>query len=71
MSKYRLISKRSIKGNCVEDKELDLDVYWHELKRLGTAHGENIWDKEAWCEPFYEGKTAADAFYEEFPEHKK
>jgi hypothetical protein len=55
----------------VEDKELDLDVYWHELKRLGTAHGENIWDKEAWCEPFYEGKTAADAFYEEFPEHKK
>ena len=44
---------------------LDLDMYWHELKRLGTAHGESIWDKESWCEPFYEGKTAADAFYEE------
>ena len=50
--------------------EADLDMYWHELKRLGTAHGENIQDKEAWCEPFLlEGKNAKEVFYEEFPEH--
>lgn len=52
------------------NEELDLDMYWHEVKRLGTAHDELIADKDAWCEPFYEGKTAAEAFYEEFPEHK-
>lgn len=55
----------------MKNEELDLDIYWHEVKRLGTAHDEFIADKDAWCEPFYEGKTAAEAFYEEFPEHKK
>lgn len=53
------------------DNELELDMYWHELKRLGTTHDERIWDKDAWCEPFLlEGKTASEVFYEEFPEHK-
>ncbi|WP_333613810.1 hypothetical protein [Psychrobacter sp.] len=55
----------------MENDDLDLDVYWHELKRLATAHNEYISDaeKEDWCSPFYSGCSPAEVFYEEFPEH--
>ena len=36
-----------------------------------AAIDENILDKQAWCEPFvYDNKSASEAFYEEFPEHR-
>lgn len=58
-------------GYDVDYDESGLDAYWEELQALGRKHDENISDRHGWCEPFvYEGMSASEAFYEEFPEHK-
>ena len=58
-------------GYGVDYDEFELEAYWEELQALGRKHDENILDKQAWCEPFvYDNKSASEAFYEEFPEHK-
>lgn len=65
---------RTLKGvevlAVVDNEELKIEEYWQALKRLGDCYDELILDKEAWCEPFYDGLSATEAFYEEFPEHK-
>ena len=58
-------------GYGVDYDEFELDCYWEELQALGHKHDEEILDKQAWCKLFvYDNKSASEAFYEEFPEHK-
>ena len=46
------------------------ECYWEDLQALARKHGEHVADQDAWKEEFDAGKTAAQAFYAEFPEHK-
>lgn len=65
---------RTLKGvevlAVIGDEELEIEEYWSELKRLGDCYDELVLDKEAWCEPFYDGVSAKDNFFDEFPEHR-
>ena len=54
-----------------EDTEMHFSCYWDELQILARKHGERVSDRDAWREPFDEGKNAEQAFYEEFPDHSK
>ena len=52
------------------EDSINFDLYWYDLQELGKKHNERILDKDGWRDPFDEGKTAREAFFEEFPEHK-
>ena len=53
-----------------DDIEMHFESYMEDLQSLAEKHGERVFDRDAWREPFDEGKNAEQAFYEEFPEHK-
>ncbi len=55
----------------MDDDDLHFDCYWEELQILARKHGERVLDCDAWREPFDGGKTARQAFFDEFPEHLK
>lgn len=52
------------------DNETKFGFYWDRLLELARQHGEHVADKQAWKEDFDEGKSAEDAFYGEYPEHR-
>lgn len=57
----------------MDDDELEdmhFECFWEALQRLAEKHGERVLDMDAWREPFDDGKTAEQAFYDEYPEHK-
>ena len=54
-----------------DDMEMHFECYWEDLQRLAKKHGERVFDRDAWREPFDDGQTAEKAFYDEFPEHKQ
>ena len=54
----------------MDDDNIHFDCFWEELQRLARRNNERVLDRDAWRESFDEGQSAADAFYEEYPEHK-
>jgi len=49
---------------------MEFVAFWEELQILASKYKENVLDRTAWKEEFDLGKLAADAFFEEYPEHK-
>lgn len=52
----------------MENEDDHFECYWESLQILARKHAQRILDRDAWREPFDAGKSAPDAFYEEFPE---
>jgi hypothetical protein len=48
----------------------DFEGWYANLKELADKHGESVADRDAWREEFELNKSAMQAFYEEYPEHK-
>lgn len=53
----------------MDEMEEHFACYWSDLQWLAKKHGERVFDRDAWREPFDAGKNAEQAFYDEFPEH--
>ena len=51
------------------DDELMFELYWDELQELARKHRVRIYDRDAWKEPFDQGQSAAEAFFDEYPEY--
>ena len=45
------------------------ECWYVELQQLAKKHGENVSDRDAWREIFDPDQSAAEAFFEEYPEH--
>ena len=45
------------------------ELYWDELQVLARKHRVRVCDRDAWREPFDQGQSAAEAFFDEYPEY--
>lgn len=60
--------RQNFKGKTMD---LDFDSWYSILLSLASKHGENVSDEDAWRESFDDAQWPEDAFYSEYPEHKK
>jgi len=44
-------------------------AFWEELQILASKYKENVLNRTVWKEEFDLGKSPAEAFFEEYPEH--
>lgn len=51
----------------------NFDAWYEEVQALAEKHGEFVDDRDGWRMGFDDNpdQSAADAFYEEYPEHRK
>ena len=45
------------------------DEWYEALRVMAEAYDENVSDRAAWVEDFYDGLTPQESFFGEYPEH--
>ena len=49
---------------------LEFEEWYDILRDLAGGHGESVADRSAWREPYDQGQSVEDAFFDEYPEHR-